>query len=70
VLGYSLPKRWVSQIGMSRARFYASGTNLWTKQAYSGYTPEFPDASPFKAGIDNLNYPMAKTMLVGLDVTF
>jgi len=70
VLGYSLPKRWVSQIGMSRARFYASGTNLWTKQAFSGYTPEFPNDSQFRAGIDYLSYPMAKTMLVGLDVTF
>ena len=70
VLGYSLPKRWVSQIGMNRARFYASGTNLWTKQAYSGFTPEFPNDSQFRAGIDNLSYPMAKTMLVGLDVTF
>lgn len=70
VLGYSLPKRWVSNIGMSRARFYASGTNLWTKQAYSGYTPEFPNDSQFRAGIDNLSYPMSKTMLLGLDVTF
>lgn len=70
VLGYSLPKRWVSNIGMSRARFYASGTNLWTKQSYSGYTPEFPGDNSFRAGIDYLSYPMAKTMLVGLDVTF
>ena len=70
VLGYSLPKRWLSSIGMSRARFYASGTNLWTKQAYSGYTPEFPNGRVFEAGVDYLNYPMAKTMLFGLDVTF
>jgi len=49
---------------------YASGTNLWTKQAYSGFTPEFPGDNSFRAGIDYLSYPMAKTMLVGLDVTF
>lgn len=70
VLGYSLPKNWVKNAGMSRARFYASGTNLWTKQSYSGYTPEFPNNSVFRAGIDYLNYPMAKTILFGLDVTF
>ena len=34
------------------------------------YTPEFPNDSAFKAGIDYLNYPMAKTVLFGLDVTF
>lgn len=70
VLGYSLPKRWLSHVGMSRARLYASGTNLWTKQAYSGFTPEFPNGRVFEAGVDYLNYPMAKTMLFGLDVTF
>jgi len=70
VLGYSLPKEWLKRVGMSRARLYASGTNLWTKQAYSGFTPEFPNDSAFRAGIDYLNYPMAKTVLFGLDVTF
>jgi len=70
VLGYTLPKEWLNRVGMSRARLYTSGTNLWTKQAYSGYTPEFPNDSAFRAGIDYLNYPMAKTVLFGLDVTF
>lgn len=69
-LGYTLPKQWLSHLGMTRARFYASGTNLWTKQAYSGFTPEFPNERVFEAGIDYLNYPMAKTVLFGLDVTF
>jgi len=69
-LGYTLPKPWMESVHISRARIYVSGTNLWTKQAYSGYTPEFPNDSGFRAGIDYLNYPMAKTMLVGLDVTF
>ena len=69
-LGYSLPKQWRTKLGMSRARVYASGTNLWTKQAYSGFTPEFPGENSFRAGIDYLNYPMAKIVLVGLDITF
>lgn len=69
-IGYSLPTRWLSKAGMSRARFYASGTNLWTKQSYSGFTPEFPGENSFKTGIDYLNYPMAKVMLLGLNVTF
>ncbi len=70
VLGYSLPKTLLNRVRMNRARLYASGTNLWTRQAYSGFTPEFPNDSAFRAGIDYLNYPMAKTILFGLDVTF
>jgi TonB-linked SusC/RagA family outer membrane protein len=70
VLGYTLPKKWLSAAGIKAARLYASGTNLWTKQTYSGFTPEFPNDSVFRAGMDYLNYPMAKTMLFGLNVTF
>jgi TonB-linked SusC/RagA family outer membrane protein len=70
VVGYSLPKTLLNRVRMNRARLYASGTNLWTKQTYSGFTPEFPNDSAFRAGIDYLSYPMAKTILFGLDVTF
>jgi TonB-linked SusC/RagA family outer membrane protein len=70
VLGYTLPKNWLNAAGIKSARLYASGTNLWTKQAYSGFTPEFPNDSVFRAGMDYLNYPMAKTVLFGLNVTF
>lgn len=70
MLGYSLPYKVVSKIGMSRFRVYASGTNLWTKQTYSGYSPEFPGSSVFTSGLDYNPYPIAKTILVGLDVSF
>ncbi|MBK9337823.1 MAG: TonB-dependent receptor [Lewinellaceae bacterium] len=70
VLGYTLPKTLTERIGISRARVYGNGTNLWTKQAYTGYSPEFPGANVFSAGVDFGSYPIAKTMLVGLDVTF
>ncbi|MCC7507630.1 MAG: TonB-dependent receptor [Saprospiraceae bacterium] len=70
MLGYTFPKNWLSGIGVSRARLYASGTNLWTRQEYSGWSPEFPGSSPYAVGIDFLNYPMSKTYLFGLDVTF
>ena len=70
VLGYSLPSDWSSQIGISRARFYVSGTNLWTRQEYSGYSPEFPGGNVYTVGIDNGSYPIAKTILFGLDVSF
>lgn len=70
VLGYSLPSDWSSRVGISRARFYVSGTNLWTRQEYSGYSPEFPGGNVYTVGIDNGSYPIAKTVLFGLDVSF
>lgn len=70
VIGYTLPRDWTSNIGVSRARFYASGTNLWTKQSYSGYSPEFAGDNVYRVGIDNGSYPIAKTILFGLDVSF
>ena len=69
-VGYTLPKRLQKNLRMSRARIYASGTNLWTKQQYSGYTPEFPNNSAFRAGIDYLSYPMAKTLIMGINLDF
>ena len=70
VIGYTLPGDWTSNIGVSRARFYVSGTNLWTKQSYSGYSPEFAGDNVYRVGIDNGSYPIAKTILFGLDVSF
>ena len=70
MLGYSLPKSWISGIGISRVRFYVSGTNLWTKQDYAGYSTEFPGSNPYTSGLDYLNYPMSKTYLFGMDMAF
>jgi TonB-linked SusC/RagA family outer membrane protein len=70
VLGYALPQQWGKRLGISKLRVYGSGTNLWTRQSYAGFTPEFPNDSAFRAGMDFLNYPMAKMMLVGLDIGF
>jgi len=70
VLGYTLPVSWTEKAGMSRLRLYTSGTNLWTKQKYQGYSPEFSSNSVFNSGLDTGIYPIFKTILVGLDVTF
>ncbi len=71
LLGYSLPLRWIQQARISKFRVYVSGTNLWTSQQYSGYSPEFSNSSnPFEVGLDFINYPVTKSWQVGLDVTF
>ncbi len=71
LLGYTLPLPWVQRAQINRLRVYVSGTNLWTSQKYSGYSPEFSNGdSPFAVGIDNVSYPIAKSWQVGLEVTF
>jgi TonB-linked SusC/RagA family outer membrane protein len=70
VLGYTLPKTLLQRAGIGRARVYANGTNLWTKQAYTGYSPEFPGSSVFSTGVDYGSYPIAKTFVAGLEITF
>ncbi|MEO5995170.1 MAG: TonB-dependent receptor [Chitinophagaceae bacterium] len=66
--GYRIP----SIKYVSNARFYISGNNLFTITNYSGYDPEVNSfgGSNTQVGIDNLVYPVARTLLVGLQVTF
>ncbi|WP_240920157.1 SusC/RagA family TonB-linked outer membrane protein [Sphingobacterium chungjuense] len=62
-LGYSfrqLPERW----GISNARVYVSGQNLYTWTNYTGLDPENTEL------IDRGTYPQAKTFLFGVNLTF
>lgn len=74
-LGYSLPKKWISSIGMSKLRIYATVYNafLWTK--YSGYDPEVSATrnsaySALTPGVDYSGYPKSRTYTLGLNVNF
>jgi hypothetical protein len=69
-VGYTLPLAFNQSAG-SRLRVYASGTNLWTSQQYSGYSPEFnSQGNVFEVGIDRGIFPIAKTILGGIELTF
>ncbi|MEK7253320.1 MAG: hypothetical protein AAB316_01130, partial [Bacteroidota bacterium] len=71
VLGYSLPTSLLNNVKISRFRVYVSGLNVWTKQDYSGYSPEFPNAgNAFEVGLDFGGYPISKSWQVGLEATF
>ncbi|HOY51764.1 MAG TPA: TonB-dependent receptor, partial [Prolixibacteraceae bacterium] len=74
-LGYTLPKRVVSAIGLNNLRIYATGYNLalWTN--YSGYDPEVSTTrnSSYAAltpGIDYSAYPRSRSVTFGVNVTF
>ena len=67
-LGYRLPK--IS--GLSSARIYVSANNLFTITSYSGYDPEVNSfgGSNTLIGIDNLVYPVARSLIAGLQIGF
>lgn len=67
-LGYTLPKI----KGVSSARIYVSGNNLLTLSKYTGFDPEVNSygSSNTVMGVDNLVYPVAKSWLGGVQVTF
>jgi TonB-linked SusC/RagA family outer membrane protein len=70
-LGYSFPKALISKIKMEGFRIFVSGTNLWTRQSFTGYSPEFPNGnSPFKVGFDTGEYPIAKSFQFGIETKF
>jgi hypothetical protein len=76
-LGYNLPKTWISRIGMSAARLYFTGQNLWTYSPMFKITKELdpeviegsdPEMNPGSG--NGMSYPMLKTYTVGINVTF
>jgi TonB-linked SusC/RagA family outer membrane protein len=77
--GYNLPEKLVSKIKMSNASVYISGENLWVtspmfKITKHNFDPESIDGSDrvLTNGTngDAQNYPMLKSVTLGLNITF
>ncbi len=71
-LGYSFASGVLEKMRMSKFRAYVSGTNLFTYTDYSGYDPEvnaFGQNTLFQ-GADYGGYPTAKSVVVGIQITF
>ena len=71
-LAYSVPLNVIHKIGASKLRAYVSGTNLITLTKYTGYDPEVSSYNSNDAmiGVDLSNYPTARVITFGIDVTF
>jgi TonB-linked SusC/RagA family outer membrane protein len=72
-LGVRLPASVTSNLPIDGARLYVSGTNLFIISDYSGYTPELVGTGGvLSSGIDFFNgvFPPARTITLGLDLTF
>lgn len=72
-LSYKLPKQWISKAFMTDASIYVTGQNLFYITGYGGTSPEPVLPSPansINGGVDNGRYPMPRTVLLGLQVSF
>jgi TonB-dependent starch-binding outer membrane protein SusC len=74
-LGYTLPKKLLKKIGIQKIRVYATGSNLFCLDNYSGIDP---DVNTQTGGVDGFptpnydynSYPKARTYTFGVNVTF
>jgi hypothetical protein len=69
--GITLPQLWMKSMHISRARIYFSSQNPFTFTKYSGYNPEVDmKGNSLTPGIDYGTYPLAKSAVIGLNLTF
>ena len=79
-LGYTLPKRWTTKIGLKSAFVYVNAQNLFTvTNFWQGYDPEVAygadgtgdyDAVKMGGASSANNYPQVKIYTIGLDLKF
>jgi len=64
-LGYTIPEKYAKKIGISRARIYFTGQNLFTWTKYTGFDPEVDGVY----GVDFFTYPQMKIYMFGINLT-
>lgn len=83
-IGYNFPAAIRSRLGnLANLRLYATANNLLTFTNYTGYDPEIgsgyrqdanagnpSDGANLNRNIDNANYPVARSFLAGIQVSF
>ena len=69
-IGYTLPKKLTEKAGISKARFYVSGSNLFIITKYTGYDPEVDIQTGLVPGMDYNRYPRSRTFVFGTNITF
>jgi len=75
-IGYTIPNAALKRYGFAAARFFLSGTNLFTFTSYQGLDPEMTVSNnaqgqgDISAGLDWGTYPAAKSYNIGVNLTF
>ncbi|MDP4239995.1 MAG: TonB-dependent receptor [Bacteroidota bacterium] len=70
-LGYTIPKKSCTRLGVASLRMYVNASNLYCFTAYKGRDPEgFISNNPLGGGTDNGGYTMPKSFTFGLQIGF
>lgn len=71
-LSYNFPSKTVKDMGLSQLSLYVDVANLYTFTDYPGYDPESSSSGSNLAssGIDYFTYPLARTITMGLKLSF
>ena len=70
-LGYTLPRKYAQKLTLSRIRFYAQMSNVFTITGYSGLDPEVNRvSSDINKGIDYGSYGMPRQYIFGVNIGF
>ncbi len=71
-LGYTVPESIISQVGLSKLRFYLTANNVFIITNYSGLDPEVSTrrSTPLTPGVDYSPYPRSRSLVFGLNLNF
>jgi hypothetical protein len=71
-LGYTVSESLISQIGISKLRFYLTANNVFILTNYSGLDPEVSTRrkTPLTPGVDYSPFPRSRQLVFGLNLTF
>jgi len=69
-LGYSFPKEWLKNAHITNLNLYLAAQNLLTWTSYKGFDPEVTSGSNVQIGTDAGIYPAAKSVSLGVPLTF
>lgn len=77
-LGYTVPTKLISRVGLTSVRVFAKGLNVWTKTKYPGWDPETnftgtgasAQTQNLQQGYDFYTSPQPRTITFGLQLGF
>uniref|UniRef100_UPI00301C71A7 SusC/RagA family TonB-linked outer membrane protein n=1 Tax=Pontibacter sp. 13R65 TaxID=3127458 RepID=UPI00301C71A7 len=70
-MGITLPNSWAIRAGLSRARIYFTATNPLLLTKYNAYNPEISqESNPLTPGVDYGSYPLSKSFVLGMNLSF
>ncbi|RVU02093.1 TonB-dependent receptor [Mucilaginibacter limnophilus] len=69
--GVTLPNKLATKAGIGKARLYFTATNPFMFTKYNAYNPEISqESNPLMPGVDYGSYPLSKSFVFGLNLSF